>query len=68
MKLVYIFLLLVIFQIFPNPANAGLFDKSQSSSSGTADSQSAINDIPVRDAAFKIIERRKIEAWELIRE
>jgi len=68
MRLVYIFLTVVLSQIFFNPATAGLFDGNQPSSSGNADPQAAVNNIPIRDAASKIIEKRTIQARELISE
>ncbi len=68
MRLGYIFLVIVISQFFLNPATAGLFSGNQPSSSGTGDLQPAGNEIPIRNEASKIMEKRKIEARELISE
>ena len=68
MKLVYIFLVFVCCLAFLNSAEAGLFSKNQTSSGETDNVQQSPDEIPVRDAAFKIIEKRKMEAQKLISE
>ena len=68
MKLIYVFLAIVFFLIFSNPATAGLFDKSQPSSSSSGNAQLPAGEIPIRDTTFQIMERRKIEAHKLISE
>ncbi len=68
MRLTYILLILIGSLIFSNPATAGLFSKSQPSSSSSGNAQLLADEIPIRDEAFKIMERRKIEAHKLISE
>ena len=68
MKLVCTFLILMFFLFLLNPAIAGLFDKSQSSSSSSGNAQLPADEIPIRDKTFQIMERRKIEAHKLISE
>ncbi len=68
MKLVYILLVLVCSLIFSNPAFAGLFSKTQTSSSSSGNAQLTTDEIPIRDEAFKIMERRKTEAHKLVSE
>ena len=66
MKII-IFIFTLLFFIL-NPAIAGLFSKEQSSSSGSTNSQVNTDEIPVRDEAFKIMERRRMEAHKLVSE
>ena len=68
MKLICTFLMMVLLLISSNPAIAGLFNKNQPSSSSSGNTQQTADDIPIRDAAFKMIERRKQEAHKLISE
>ena len=59
--------LIIIFLLsFSNQAIAGLFSKTIASSS--SGQQASVEEIPIRDEAFKIMERRKIEARKLISE
>ena len=67
MKLACILLIIVIGSlIFSSPVVAGLFGKNQTSSSSSGNAQSPADEIPIRDEAFKIMEKRKIEARKLI--
>ena len=68
MKSVCIFLILTFLLLFSNPAIAGLFGKSQASSSSSGNAQSPADEIPIRDETFKIMERRKMEAHKLVSE
>ena len=68
MKLIYILFVLAWFLTFSNTAIAGLFNKNYSNSSSSGDAQSITDEIPVRDEAFKIMEKRKVEAHKLISE
>ncbi len=67
MKLEYLLLVLVYSLIFSNPVTAGLFGNSQVSSSGGS-AQPGTDGIPIRDEAFRIMEKRKIEARKLVSE
>lgn len=64
MKSIFVFLLMIFFLTDLNPAMAGLFGNSSSSSSGGAPFNT--DEIPIRDEAYKMMEKRKKEAQELI--
>ena len=68
MKLIYAFLTIAFLVIFSNPVIAGFFGTNQISSSSSGNTQLTTDDIPIRDEAFKIMERRKMEAHKLISE
>ena len=68
MKLIYAFLTIAFLVIFSNPVIAGFWGTNQISSSSSGNTQLTTDDIPIRDEAFKIMERRKMEAHKLISE
>ena len=68
MRLACILLIVIGALIFSSPAVAGLFGKNQTSSSSSGNAQSPVDEIPIRDEAFKIMERRKMEAHKLVSE
>ena len=68
MKFICTFLIILFFLVFPNLAIAGLFSKNSPSSSSSGAPEQSADDIPIRDAAYKMIERRKQEAHKLISE
>lgn len=68
MRLVYIFLAVVYFLIFSSPVIAGLFDKNQALLSSSSGNMQSADEIPIRNQASKIMERRKEEAHKLVSE
>ena len=68
MRVVSVFFVIIFLLSFSNQAIAGLFGKNTSSSSGSGGEQTLTEEIPIRDAAFKMMEKRKIEARKLVSE
>ena len=68
MKLICAFLTFVFIVVFSNPVFAGLFSKNKATSSSSGNAEPAADEIPLRDATYKMIERRKEEAHKLISE
>ena len=62
-----IVLILIVFFLISNPVYAGLFGESQPSSGGNAEYKT-IDKIPIRDEAYKMLEKRKKEARDLVSE
>ncbi len=63
-----IILVFILILVLSNPAYAGLFGGGQPSPGVSTETQTNTNDIPIRDEASKIIEKRKLEARKLISE